>query len=100
MVDNELWAGNTAYLACTTEPESIVRMSFDGQGTAAAAGTVTAGLVGADRAMLWDPTTRSFYVTQCSAASSPCGTFYIQLRMMRVCHLSEVALAMPDLRIR
>ncbi len=78
VVDNELWADNTAYLACSTEPESVVRISFDGQGTASAAGTVTAGLVGADRATLWDPTTRSFYVTQCSAANNPSGTFYIQ----------------------
>jgi len=78
VVDNELWADNTAYLACSTEPESVVRISFDGQGTASAAGTVTAGLIGADRATLWDPTTRSFYVTQCSAANNPSGTFYIQ----------------------
>jgi hypothetical protein len=63
-VDDELWVPNVT-LACSTTPESIVRVAFDAQGNASAAGTVTTGSVGANRGMLWVPATRDLYLSQC-----------------------------------
>ena len=64
IVDGELWAGNST-LNCSTDPASIIRVKFDASGTASAAGTITTGLVGADRGLLWNPATRSLFVGQC-----------------------------------
>ena len=64
-VDDELWVLNTADHACTTEPQSIVRVAFDAQGAASAAGTITPGLIGANRGLLWVPATRELFVSQC-----------------------------------
>jgi hypothetical protein len=68
-IDDELWVPNiTEY--CTNTPVSLVRVAFDAQGNASAAGTVTTGFVGADRGMLWIPATRDLYETQCSGTGS------------------------------
>lgn len=65
-VDDELWVPNVTAAACSTTPESIVRVGFDAQGTASLAGTVTAaGSIGANRGMLWVPATRDLYISQC-----------------------------------
>jgi len=64
-VDGELWVLASAYRACTTEPEAITRLAFDALGNATAVGTVSAGLIGANRGLLWNPVDRSVYVTQC-----------------------------------
>jgi hypothetical protein len=65
-VDDELWVVNSADHACTTEPQVITRVAFDAQGTASVAGTITPGLIGANRGMLWVPGTRDLFVTQCT----------------------------------
>lgn len=65
-VDDELWLVGTADHACTTEAQGIVRVGFDTQGMASVVGTLKpAGLIGADRAVLWLPATRDLYVSQC-----------------------------------
>jgi len=69
-VDEELWVASTAYEVCTTETESLIRIAFDGDGGASAAGTFSTGLVGANRGMLWAPDTRSLYVTQCEPVNT------------------------------
>ena len=66
-VDSELWALSSAYRACNTDPSNLVRVAFDATGAASPAGIVTTGLNGADRGMLWDPTNRIVYVTQCES---------------------------------
>jgi hypothetical protein len=63
-VDDELWVPNVTS-ACSTTPESIVRVGFDVQGNASLAGTVTAGSIGANRGMLWVAATRDLYIGQC-----------------------------------
>ena len=68
-VDDELWVPNVT-LDCSTTPESIVRIAFDAQGAASAAGTVTTGSVGANRGMLWVPATRDLYVSQCASVNA------------------------------
>jgi len=70
LVDSELWVPNTAYAACTTESENLVRISFDNNGQATAVGTVNTNLVGANRGILWEPTSRSLYVTQCAPVNT------------------------------
>ncbi len=64
-VDDELWIPNTA-LDCSTDATSLVRLAFDSQGNASAVGTVTSGMIGANRGMAWGPTTRDLFVSQCS----------------------------------
>ncbi len=65
-VDDELWVLNSADHACTGEPQNITRVAFDGTGKASMAGTVTTGLTGANRGLLWVPATRDLFVTQCT----------------------------------
>lgn len=69
-VDDELWVMNTADHACTTEPQSIVRLAFDADGNPSAAGTVQTGLIGANRGMLWVPATRDLFVSQCTPVNT------------------------------
>ncbi len=65
-VDDELWVLNSADHACTSEPQSIVRVAFDADGKPSVTGTVQMGLIGANRALLWVPKTRDLFVTQCT----------------------------------
>ena len=68
-VDDELWVLNSGL--STTETQNIVRFAFDAQGNATVAGIVqTTGLIGADRGMLWNQTTRDLYVTQCAPVNT------------------------------
>ena len=64
-VDDELWVLNSEAYACSTQPEDLIRLAFDAQGTASVVGTVQADLVGANRGLLWVPATRDLYVSQC-----------------------------------
>ena len=64
-VDDELWVPNTAP-DCSTGAASLVRLGFDSQGNASAVGTVTSGLIGANRGMAWGPTTRDLFISQCN----------------------------------
>lgn len=64
-VDDELWVPNTAAYSCSSDPEDLVRLGFAADGAATVAGTLQAGLVSANRGILWLPATRDLYVTQC-----------------------------------
>jgi hypothetical protein len=64
-VDDELWVPNTAAYSCSTDPEELVRLGFAADGAASVAGTVQAGLVSANRGILWLAASRELYVTQC-----------------------------------
>jgi hypothetical protein len=70
-VDSELWVPNTSgYEGCTTESENLVRLAFDTTGQATAVGTVNTNLIGANRGILWEPVSRSLYVTQCAPVNT------------------------------
>jgi DNA-binding beta-propeller fold protein YncE len=62
-VDDELWVVNPG-------ASNLIRLAFDAQGNAKLAGTISN--LGNDRGMLWNPTTRDLYVSEC------CGTNTIQ----------------------
>lgn len=68
-VDGELWVTG-ADAAGSVNPAPILRLGFDATGAASVRGVVSLNLLGTNRGMLWLPTTRELFVSQCCATSA------------------------------
>jgi sugar lactone lactonase YvrE len=67
-VDDELWIPSTVYTSCTNDASKITRVGFDANGAASVLGELRApGIVTAGRGMLWEPTRRMLFLSQCEA---------------------------------
>jgi hypothetical protein len=72
-VDDEVWAldtGTSGGGCCGMNAEPIVRFAFDSSGNATVVGTVSTGLIGNNRGIVWNPATRDLFVSQCCGSDT------------------------------
>jgi hypothetical protein len=70
-VDSQLWVVNSD-TAGSANPAALIQFGFDSNGNASVAGTLMNSLIGGNRGVTWNATTRDLYVSQC------CSTYAIQ----------------------